>query len=48
VPNVVIDWGFPVLENFGLQMEDLEEQILDVASRDVVIPWKKFMSLSVN
>jgi magnesium transporter len=26
--DVVIDQGFPVLENFGLQMEDLEEQIL--------------------
>lgn len=26
--DIVIDQGFPVLESFGLQMEDLEEQIL--------------------
>ena len=36
VLDVVIDRGFPVLENFGLQMETLEEKILDVASRDTL------------
>ncbi|HXH71668.1 MAG TPA: magnesium/cobalt transporter CorA [Mariprofundaceae bacterium] len=29
--DMVIDQGFPVLEQFGLQLEDLEERILDVA-----------------
>ena len=36
VLDVVIDRGFPVLESFGLQMENLEDQILDVASRDTL------------
>lgn len=34
--DVVIDQGFPVLENFGLQLEEVEEQILDAASRDTL------------
>ncbi len=29
--DLVIDQGFPVLEKFGLQLEELEEQILEVA-----------------
>ncbi|MGB5603557.1 MAG: magnesium/cobalt transporter CorA [Gammaproteobacteria bacterium] len=34
--DAVIDQGFPLLENFGLQLEDLEEQILEVAGRDTL------------
>lgn len=34
--DVVIDQGFPVLENFGLQLEDLEEQILKTAGDDTL------------
>jgi len=34
--DIVIDQGFPVLEAFGLQLEDLEEQILQVASGDTL------------
>ena len=34
--DVVIDQGFPVLENFGLQLEEVEEQILEAASRDTL------------
>jgi len=34
--DVVIDQGFPVLENFGLQLEDLEEQILMAAGRETL------------
>ena len=34
--DVVIDRGFPVLESFGLQLEDVEEQILNTASRDTL------------
>ncbi len=35
--DVVIDQGFPVLENFGLQLEDLEEQILKTAGGDATL-----------
>ncbi len=31
VLDMVIDQGFPVLESFGMQLEDVEEQILDIA-----------------
>lgn len=34
--DVVIDRGFPVLENFGLQLEVLEEQILATAGGDTL------------
>ncbi len=34
--DVVIDQGFPVLENFGLQMEEVEEQILEVTTRNTL------------
>jgi len=34
--DVVIDQGFPVLENFGLQLEDLEDQILKSAGDDTL------------
>lgn len=34
--DVVIDQGFPVLENFGQQLEDLEEQILTSANRNTL------------
>jgi magnesium transporter len=34
--DVVIDQGFPVLENFGLQMENLEEQILRTSDSDTL------------
>ncbi len=34
--DMVIDQGFPVLESFGLQLEDLEEQILAAPGRGTV------------
>jgi magnesium transporter len=34
--DVVIDQGFPVLEDFGLQLENLEEQILNTAGRETL------------
>ena len=34
--DVVIDQGFPVLENFGLELEELEEQILESVGRDTL------------
>lgn len=34
--DIVIDQGFPVLENFGLQLEDLEAQILEAAESDTL------------
>jgi magnesium transporter len=34
--DLVIDQGFPVLEGFGLQMEDLEDQILDAAGGETL------------
>lgn len=34
--DVVIDSGFPVLENFGIQLEDVEESILDKAGPDTL------------
>lgn len=34
--DVIVDQGFPVLESFGQQMEEVEEQILDAASRDTI------------
>lgn len=34
--DVVIDSGFPVLENFGLQLEEVEESILDKAAPDTL------------
>jgi magnesium transporter len=34
--DLVIDQGFPVLEDFGLQLEDLEERILQAASSDTL------------
>ncbi|MBT8110527.1 MAG: magnesium/cobalt transporter CorA [Gammaproteobacteria bacterium] len=32
--DAVIDWGFPLLETIGLQLEELEEQVLESADRD--------------
>ena len=34
--DMVIDQGFPVLERFGLELEDLEEQILESATGDTL------------
>jgi magnesium transporter len=34
--DLAIDQGFPVLENFGLQLEELEEEILQAASRETL------------
>tara|TARA_R110001583_G_scaffold50621_2_gene158176 strand:+ start:1559 stop:2629 length:1071 start_codon:yes stop_codon:yes gene_type:complete len=34
--DIVIDQGFPVLENFGQQLEELEEQILTSANRNTL------------
>ncbi len=34
--DMIIDQGFPVLENFGLQLEDLEMQILQAADGDTL------------
>jgi len=34
--DIIIDHGFPLLERFGLQLEDLEEQILETADRDAL------------
>ncbi len=34
--DVIIDQGFPVLENFGLQLEDMEDQILEAADNDTL------------
>lgn len=34
--DMVIDQGFPVLENFGQQLEELEEQILTSANRNTL------------
>jgi magnesium transporter len=34
--DVVIDQGFPVLENFGLQLEELEERLLTAAGRETL------------
>ena len=34
--DIVIDQGFPVLESFGLQLEELEEQILTAVSRETL------------
>lgn len=34
--DVVIDQGFPVLEGFGLQLEELEEQIMEAAGRETL------------
>ncbi|MCB1670818.1 MAG: magnesium/cobalt transporter CorA [Gammaproteobacteria bacterium] len=34
--DLVIDQGFPVLEDFGLQLEDLEEQILESVGRETL------------
>ena len=35
--DTVIDQGFPVLESFGLQLEELEEKIVASASRDTLV-----------
>jgi magnesium transporter len=35
--DVIIDEGFPVLEDFGEQVEDLEEELLGVPGRDTLI-----------
>jgi len=32
--DAVIDWGFPLLETIGMQLEELEEQVLESADRD--------------
>ena len=34
--DLIIDQGFPVLENFGLQLEYLEEQILESCDREIL------------
>ena len=34
--DIVIDQGFPVLENFGLQLEELEERILAQGGREIL------------
>ena len=34
--DMVIDQGFPVLESFGLQLEEIEEEIIEVSGRDTV------------
>lgn len=34
--DIVIDQSFPLLESFGLQLEDLEEEILDSPDRNTV------------
>ncbi len=34
--DVVIDQGFPLLENFSLQLEDLEEQIIESVGKDTL------------
>lgn len=34
--DIVIDQGFPVLEDFGLQLADLEEQILQTAAHNIL------------
>jgi magnesium transporter len=34
--DLVIDQGFPVLESFGLQLEDLEDDIIESADRDLL------------
>jgi magnesium transporter len=34
--DIVIDQGFPVLENFGLQLEELEEHILTAAGQETL------------
>ena len=34
--DVVIDQGFPVLENFGQQLEELEDQILEATDSDTL------------
>lgn len=35
--DVVVDQGFPVLESFGSQLEDLEEQILVAGDEDTLV-----------
>ena len=35
--DVIIDEGFPVLENFGEQVEDLEEELLATPGKDTLI-----------
>ncbi|MDH3276207.1 MAG: magnesium/cobalt transporter CorA [Gammaproteobacteria bacterium] len=32
--DAIIDWGFPLLETIGLQLEELEEQVLESADRE--------------
>ena len=34
--DIVIDQGFPLLENFGLQLEELEERILTAAGQETL------------
>ena len=34
--DIVIDHAFPLLETFGLQLEEIEERILDAADRDIL------------
>ncbi|HKJ84385.1 MAG TPA: magnesium/cobalt transporter CorA [Mariprofundaceae bacterium] len=34
--DLVVDQGFPVLETFGLQLEDLEEELLEIADRQTL------------
>ena len=34
--DMVIDQGFPVLESFGLQLEEIEDEILEASGRDTV------------
>ena len=34
--DVVVDQGFPVLEKFGLQLEELEDQVLDAVDKDTL------------